>query len=139
MLNATDCTRIVPSNMIDVKRIRAATHGSTVLRSCILLHYEHKDLQLQELTRLALPGGDAVADSLKSHLVSKEDTPQDSFVGDTIVCIPEPRHIDDTGTSSPIVVGYVVAGDTESELFAGSVVTTAHLAGHWRVLTLRLG
>ena len=52
--------------------------------------------------------------------------------GSTIVRLREPRHIDDTDTSSPIVVGHMVVGDTGSGLFVGSVVTVAHLVGHWR-------
>ena len=64
---------------------RAASHGSVVFRNRTLLHCERKDLELPELQRLALPDGDTVAESLESHLVSKEDTPQDSFVGGTIV------------------------------------------------------
>ena len=112
VLNTADCIRIVYSNTIDVVRIRAATHGSAVFRKCAILHYEHTDLRLQDLQRLMLPDGDAVAESLKSHLVSKEDTPQDSFAGGTIVRLQEPHHIDDTDTRSPIVVGHTTAGDT---------------------------
>ena len=66
VMNATNYSRIVPSNMTDVERVRAATHRSTAFRNRVLLHYERKDLGLPELPRLVLPDGDAVADSPKS-------------------------------------------------------------------------
>ena len=74
-----------------------------------------------------MPHGDAVAESTESHLVSKGETPQDSFAGGTILRLPKPRHIDDKDTRSPIVVGRVIVGGAESELFVGSLVTTGHL------------
>ena len=73
-MNAANYSSIVPSNMIGVERVRAATHGLAVFLNRVILHYERKDLGLPELPRLALPDGDAAAESLKSHLVPKKDT-----------------------------------------------------------------
>ena len=42
VMNAANYRRIVPSNMIGVEPVRAATHGSAVFRNRVLLHYERK-------------------------------------------------------------------------------------------------
>ena len=76
-----------------------------------------------------MPDGDTAAESLTSHLVSKEDMPEDSFVGGTIIRLQEPRHIDDKDDRSPIVVGHVIVGAEGSELFVGSLVAVAHVVG----------
>ena len=122
--------------MTGVERVRAATHGPAVFRSRVLLHYKRKDIGLSGLPRLAMSDGNAVAESLTSHLVSKDDTPGDSFVGGTIIRLREPRHIDDKDDRSPIVVGYVVVGAEGSDLFVGSLVTVAQVVGRWRILTM---
>ena len=107
-----------------------------MFRNRVILHYERKGIELSEFTPPTLPGENAVAESLESHPVSKEEMPPDSFVGGTIVCLLEPRHIGNTEVRSPIVVGHVTVGITESELFAGTLVTAGHLIGRWQILTL---
>ena len=136
VINAANYSRIVPSNVIGVERVRTASLGSGVFRDRALLHYEHKDLELPELPRLAMPDGVAVAESLESHLVSKEETPQDSFVGDTVIRLQKPHHADDEDARSPITTGHANIGDVGSELFAGPLVTIGHPAGRWWILAL---
>ena len=111
VMNDANYRRVIPSITIGIGRAWSATHWSAVFRNRALLHYEHKGrghLELSEPPQLALPGGDAVAKSLESHIISKEDTPQDSFVGGTIVRAKEPRHIDDGDDRSPTVIGHVL-------------------------------
>ena len=122
--------------MIGVERVRAASLGSVVFRNRVPPDYERKSLELPELESLTLSDGGAIAESLESHLVSKEETPPDSFVGDTIVRLQEPRHIDDNDARSPIVVGHVVVGNAGSELFIEYLVTVGHLTGRWQILSL---
>ena len=85
VINTTNYLRVVPSSVIGVEHVRAASLELVVFRNRVLLYYERKGLELPNLAPLAMPDGNAVPESLESHLVSTEETPQDSFVGGTVV------------------------------------------------------
>ena len=127
VINTANYSMIVPSSVAGVEPIRATSLGSAVFRNRILMHYEYRGLELPELTPFALPGGGAVAESLESHLVSKEETPQEPFVGGTPARLQEPHNTDNKDARSPIVVGHVTVGSAGSELSVGSLVTVGYL------------
>ena len=59
VMSAASHCRIIPSGLVGVKRVCAASLGSAVFHNRTLLHYERKNLELPELGRLALPDSNA--------------------------------------------------------------------------------
>ena len=126
VMNADNYCRLVPPDVVGVERVRAASLRSTVFRSCVSCSTSARAPYYRS-SRLSLPDGGAVAESLESYLVSEEETQQDSFVGGTTVRLSKPRQVDDKDTRSLIVVGRVIVGGAE---------TVGHIAGRWRILTM---
>ena len=73
-------------------------------------------------------------ESFTSHLVSKWETPMDSFTRGTTVRLDKPHQMGAPDARSPIIVGHVVIGGAGNHLFVGSPVRIKGKRGSLLVL-----
>ena len=113
-MEAAGYRRLVPSGVLGaVGRVQAASLGPPAFRNCALMHYKRQDQALPELGELeSQSDDDTAAESPGSNLVSKEETPGESFVG-MIMRLDEPRHVGAHDNRCPIIVGHAVLNEDE--------------------------